>query len=77
MNSFFIEGSYPDLTKYGTKPGVYRSPAGYQHPWLAVTPYGTAGAWSRAEARAIFRAAKREAEILEYLERLEQERGNG
>jgi hypothetical protein len=76
MSNLFGEGGYPDLTKYGTKPGIYRSPAGYQHPWLAVTPYGTAGAWSRAEARAIFREAKREAAIMEYLERLDEERGN-
>lgn len=40
---------------YNWKIGVYRSPVGYQHPWLAVGPSGTRGAWTRREARELLR----------------------
>jgi hypothetical protein len=50
---------YPDLHgDYGWTLGVHRAPAGYQHPWLAVTTSGTYGAWSRAEAREIRRRSE-------------------
>ena len=46
---------YPDLYRYGWKPGVYRAPVGYEHPWLAVTPTGTSGHWTRQQARQAYR----------------------
>ena len=53
---------YPDLCgKFGWKPGVYRSPPGYEHPWLAVTATGTTGHWTREEAREAYRLARQEA----------------
>jgi hypothetical protein len=43
---------YPDLySNFGWKPGVYRSPVGYAHPWVCVTEHGTTGHWTREEAR--------------------------
>jgi hypothetical protein len=51
---------YPDLRRFGWKPGVYRSPVGYQHKWLCVSASGTSGHWTRAEAREAFRQAKEE-----------------
>jgi hypothetical protein len=49
---------YPCLfSKFGWKPGIYRSPKGYEHPWLCVTEYGTTGHWSRSEARLEFHLA--------------------
>jgi len=54
-----IVGSYPDLAdQWGWRPGVYRAPAGYQHPWLAVVPGHTAGCWSRAQARQVYASAR-------------------
>jgi hypothetical protein len=47
---------YPDLAKkFGWSPGVHRAPVGYGNPWLVVTRDGTIGAWSREEARRIYR----------------------
>ena len=45
------DSGYPNLAGYGWKPGIHRAPAGYEHPWLVVTRYGTGGCWNRAEAR--------------------------
>lgn len=48
---------YGDLYhRYGWTLGVHRAPTGYQHPWLVVYSHGTAGYWSRAEAREAWRA---------------------
>jgi hypothetical protein len=53
--------SYPNLyTQFGWKPGVYRAPVGYEHRWLAVTPEGTTGHWTREEAREAYRLARQE-----------------
>jgi hypothetical protein len=50
---------YPNLyVKYGWRPGVHRAGPGFQHPWLAVTQYGTSGHWTRAEAREVCRLAR-------------------
>jgi len=50
---------YPDLNrKYGWKFGVHRAPAGYEHPWLVILAGETIGAWSRDEARGIWRERK-------------------
>jgi hypothetical protein len=47
---------YPNLQrKYGWKLGVHKAPVSYEHPWLVVLADKTIGAWSRAEARKIFR----------------------
>jgi hypothetical protein len=52
---------YPNLcVKYGWKPGVYRAPTGYAHPWLAVTAAGTSGHWTREQAREAYRLAQTE-----------------
>jgi len=51
--------SYPHLNRdFGWKIGVYRSPKGYEHPWICVTRLGTTGHWSREEARMEFRRAQ-------------------
>jgi len=43
---------YPNLAAdFGWRPGVYRAPVGYQHPWVAVSATETSGHWTRAEAR--------------------------
>ena len=38
---------------FGWSVGVHKAPAGYQHPWLAIGKHGTAGAWTREQARGI------------------------
>lgn len=47
---------YPDLFgRFGWKAGIHKAPAGYQHPWLVVTTRGTMGAWTRENARQLWR----------------------
>jgi hypothetical protein len=53
--------SYPDLhSRFDWSEGVHKAPTGYEHPWLVVTEEGTAGYWSRSEAREAWRAYRRE-----------------
>ena len=47
---------YPNLYEASGYPlGVQRAPHGYEHPWLVVFEEGTVGAWSRREAREIWK----------------------
>ena len=46
------------LRDFGWTLGVHKSPAGYQHPWIVVLGSETVGAWTRAEARDIWRKRK-------------------
>jgi len=65
---------YPNLyAKFGWNEGVYRSPIGYEHPWVCVTEYGTTGHWTRAEARRELRLARAERSESAILERLNRE----
>lgn len=49
---------YHDLTRFGWSEGVHKAPTGYGHPWLVVTAGGTLGAWSRDEARKLWRSCR-------------------
>ena len=56
---------YPNLyNSYDWKVGVCRAPIGYEHPWLVVFTTGTVGAWSRREAKDIWREGKYDQESI-------------
>jgi len=58
-NGETISPTYPDLHAFDWPAGVHGSPLGYQHPWLVVfRALGTCGAWTREEARRIWRENK-------------------
>jgi len=50
---------YPSLRRSGWPLGVHRAPIGYEHPWIVVFPEYTAGAWTRQEARDLYRRGER------------------
>jgi len=49
---------YHSLRDFTWTLGVHRSPSGYQHPWMVVLESETVGAWTRAEAREIWRRGR-------------------
>ena len=46
---------YHSLRDFGWPLGVHKAPIGYEHPWVVVFPRHTAGAWTRQEARDLYR----------------------
>ena len=65
---------YPNLYEQcHARPGVHRSPLGYEHPWLAITHGDTTGYFSRREAREAYRERRlREASSCEERPALEE-----
>ena len=49
--------TYPNLHDHGWKLGIHRAPTSYEHPWLVVTEERTLGAWTRDQARQLWRDA--------------------
>ena len=41
---------YPNLARFDWPTGVYKSPIGYEHPWLVVFEDRTEGFWNERDA---------------------------